>query len=165
MNPTETRELMRDIRRIREAGVTILLIEHDMGVVRGICDRVAALDHGTKIAEGSFEEVRQSPAVRRPISGGRRVVLKLTDVVTHYGPLRVLKSINLEVRAGEIVCLLGGDASGKSTTMKTVLGVVRPTAGRVEFEGDRIDGLPTEVIVRRGISLVPEARRIFARMT
>src|SRR2546430_6100742 len=49
--------------------------------------------------------------------------------------------------------------------MKTVLGVVRPTAGRVEFEGDRIDGLPTEVIVRRGISLVPEARRIFARMT
>src|SRR2546425_1285922 len=63
MNPTETRELMRDIRRIREAGVTILLIEHDMGVVRGICDRVAALDHGTKIAEGSFEEVRRSPAV------------------------------------------------------------------------------------------------------
>jgi len=63
MNPTETRELMGDIRRIREAGVTILLIEHDMGVVRGICDRVAALDHGTKIAEGSFEEVRRSPAV------------------------------------------------------------------------------------------------------
>src|SRR5437879_11775702 len=63
MNPTETRELMRDIRRIREGGVTILLIEHDMGVVRGICDRVAALDHGTKIAEGSFEEVRRNPAV------------------------------------------------------------------------------------------------------
>src|SRR2546426_5008360 len=100
----------------------------------------------------------------RPISGGGRVVLKLTDVVTHYGPLRVLKSVNLEVRAGEIVCLLGGNASGKSTTMKTVLGVVGPTAGRVDFEGDRIDGLPTEVIVRRGISLAPEARRIFARM-
>lgn len=63
MNPTETRELMRDIKRIRDRGVTILLIEHDMGVVRGICDRVAALDHGTKIAEGSFEEVRRSPAV------------------------------------------------------------------------------------------------------
>jgi ABC-type branched-subunit amino acid transport system ATPase component len=63
MNPTETRELMRDIKRIRERGVTILVIEHDMGVVRGICDRVAALDHGTKIAEGSFDEVRRSPAV------------------------------------------------------------------------------------------------------
>jgi len=92
-------------------------------------------------------------------------VLKLTDVDTHYGRLPVLKSVCLEVRVGEIVCLLGGNASGKSTTMKTILGVVRPTAGRVEFEGDRIDGLATEVIARRGISLVPEARRIFARMT
>jgi branched-chain amino acid transport system ATP-binding protein len=92
-------------------------------------------------------------------------MLKLTDVVTHYGPIRVLKSVTLEVGAGEIVCLLGGNASGKSTMMKTILGVVRPTAGRVEFEGQRIDALPTEAIVRRGISLVPEARRIFARMT
>src|SRR5207249_11718885 len=63
MNPTETRELMRDIKQIRERGVTILVIEHDMGVVRGLCDRVAALDHGTKTAEGGFEEVRRSPAV------------------------------------------------------------------------------------------------------
>jgi branched-chain amino acid transport system ATP-binding protein len=92
-------------------------------------------------------------------------MLKLTDVVTHYGPIRVLKSVTLEVGAGEIVCLLGGNASGKSTMMKTILGVVRPTTGRVEFEGQRIDALPTEAIVRRGISLVPEARRIFARMT
>jgi branched-chain amino acid transport system ATP-binding protein len=92
-------------------------------------------------------------------------VLKLSEVVTHYGPIRVLKAVDLEVRAGEIVCLLGGNASGKSTTMKTILGLVRPTAGRVEFDGRRIDGWPTEAIVRLGISLVPEARRIFARMT
>jgi branched-chain amino acid transport system ATP-binding protein len=92
-------------------------------------------------------------------------VLKLTGVVTHYGPLLVLKSVTLEVRAGEIVCLLGGNASGKSTTMKTILGLVRLTAGRVEFDSQRIDGMPTETIVRRGISLVPEARRIFTRMT
>ena len=92
-------------------------------------------------------------------------MLKLTEVVTHYGPIRVLKSVTLEVRFGEIVCLLGGNASGKSTTMKTILGVVRPSAGRVELEGRRIDGLPTEAIVRHGISLVPEARRIFGRMT
>jgi branched-chain amino acid transport system ATP-binding protein len=92
-------------------------------------------------------------------------VLKLVEVVTHYGPIRVLKSVDLEVQAGEIVCLLGGNASGKSTTMKTILGIVRPTAGRVELDGERIDRLPTEAIVRRGLSLVPEARRIFARMT
>ena len=73
--------------------------------------------------------------------------------------------MDLEVRQGEIVCLLGGNASGKSTTMKTILGIVRPRQGTVEFEGQRIDGLPTEAIVSRGISLVPEARRIFGRMT
>ena len=71
MNPTETRELMRDIQRIRDGGVTILLIEHDMGVVRGICQRVVALDHGNKIAEGPFEEVRQSPAVLEAYLGRR----------------------------------------------------------------------------------------------
>ena len=92
-------------------------------------------------------------------------MLRLSDVVTYYGALRALKGVTLEVRRGEIVCLLGGNASGKSTTMKTILGMVRPSAGRVEFEGQRIDQLPTEMVVRRGISLVPEARRIFGRMT
>jgi branched-chain amino acid transport system ATP-binding protein len=92
-------------------------------------------------------------------------VLRLAEVVTHYGPIQVLKSVDLAVEAGEIVCLLGGNASGKSTTMKTILGIVRPTSGRVELDGRRIDRLPTEAIVRRGLSLVPEARRIFARMT
>jgi branched-chain amino acid transport system ATP-binding protein len=92
-------------------------------------------------------------------------VLRLAGVVTYYGPIQILKAVDLEVRAGEIVCLLGGNASGKSTTMKTILGIVRPRHGTVEFEGRRIDGLPTEAIVSRGISLVPEARRIFGRMT
>jgi branched-chain amino acid transport system ATP-binding protein len=92
-------------------------------------------------------------------------VLRLEGVVTHYGPIRVLDHVDLEVGAGEIVCLLGGNASGKSTTMKTILGVVRPTSGRVRFDGRRIDGLPTETIVRHGISLVPESRRIFGRMS
>jgi branched-chain amino acid transport system ATP-binding protein len=92
-------------------------------------------------------------------------VLSLTRVVARYGPVRALEDVTLEVRAGEIVCLLGGNASGKSTTMKTILGVVRPSAGRIDFEGERIDGLPTEAVVRRGIALVPEARRIFGRMS
>jgi ABC-type branched-subunit amino acid transport system ATPase component len=71
MNPTETRELMRDIVRIRDRGVAILLIEHDMGLVRGICGRVVALDHGTKIAEGTFETVRDTPAVLEAYLGRR----------------------------------------------------------------------------------------------
>ncbi len=92
-------------------------------------------------------------------------MLRLTDVTAYYGSLRVLKGVTLEVHPGEIVCLLGGNASGKSTTMKTILGVVRPRGGSIEWENQRIDGLPTEAIVRRGIALVPEARRIFGRMS
>jgi branched-chain amino acid transport system ATP-binding protein len=92
-------------------------------------------------------------------------MLRLDQVVTYYGPIMALKGISLEVRKGEIVCLLGGNASGKSTTMKTILGLVRPRAGTVTFDGERLDGRQTGDIVRRGISLVPEARRIFGRMT
>jgi branched-chain amino acid transport system ATP-binding protein len=92
-------------------------------------------------------------------------MLRLNQVVAHYGPIMALKGIDLHVDRGEIVCLLGGNASGKSTTMKTILGLVRPTSGTVEFEGRMLDGLPTGKIVRQGIALVPEARRIFGRMT
>jgi branched-chain amino acid transport system ATP-binding protein len=92
-------------------------------------------------------------------------LLQLKDVVTYYGPIQALKGVSIEVREGEIVCLLGGNASGKSTTMKTILGVVRPRQGSVHFAGQRIDGLATQAIVGRGITLVPEARRLFGRMT
>lgn len=92
-------------------------------------------------------------------------MLKLTNVTTHYGPIQALDDISIEVGEKEVVCLLGGNASGKSTTMKTILGIVKPTTGRVEFMGDRIDGLSTHKIVRKGISPVPEARRIFPRLT
>ena len=92
-------------------------------------------------------------------------MLRLNQVVTHYGPIMALKGIDLHVDRGEIVCLLGGNASGKSTTLKSILGLVRPTSGTVEFEGRILDGLPTGKIVRQGIALVPEARRIFGRMT
>jgi ABC-type branched-subunit amino acid transport system ATPase component len=71
MNPTETAELSRDIRAIRERGVTVLLIEHDMGLVHGVSDRVIALDYGTKIAEGRFEDVRENPAVLEAYLGRR----------------------------------------------------------------------------------------------
>jgi branched-chain amino acid transport system ATP-binding protein len=92
-------------------------------------------------------------------------MLKLSNLVTFYGQMMALKGVSLEFNKCEIVCLLGGNASGKSTTMKTILGLVRPREGSVEFEGERIDKLATGEIVKRGISLVPEGRRIFGRMT
>ena len=92
-------------------------------------------------------------------------LLEFRSVNTHYGDLHVLKDVDYRIGAGEIVCLLGGNASGKSTTMKTIMGVVRPTTGAVFFDGAPIDRLPTSTRVQRGISPVLEARRLFPRMT
>lgn len=92
-------------------------------------------------------------------------MLKLEKVQTHYGRIEILKFIDLEVNEGEIVCLLGGNASGKSTTMKTILGIVKPTSGTVEFEGEVINNVPTAQRIRLGISTVPENRRLFPRLT
>jgi branched-chain amino acid transport system ATP-binding protein len=92
-------------------------------------------------------------------------MLSLKAVSAHYGPLPALHDIDLEVHQGEIVCLLGGNASGKTTTMKTIVGLIKPISGEVIFEGDTLNALPTRARVRRGISLVPEGRGIFVRMT
>jgi branched-chain amino acid transport system ATP-binding protein len=104
-----------------------------------------------------------------PISDARSPprppILEFKDVDTFYGELHVLKRVNYRVEEGAIVCLLGGNASGKSTTMKTILGLVRPAAGTVFYAGEVINGLSTADRVKRGIAPVPEARRLFPRMT
>jgi len=92
-------------------------------------------------------------------------LLEFRDVDTYYGELHVLKGVNYRVGEGEIVCLLGGNASGKSTTMKTILGIVRPARGTILYRGESIEALPTAARVKRGIAPVPEARRLFPRMT
>ena len=92
-------------------------------------------------------------------------LLVVDTVDVYYGAVHALHEVSLVVRTGELVCLLGGNASGKSTTMKTILGLVKPRSGTISFGGERIDGLKTSQIVRRGIASVPEARRIFPRMT
>ncbi len=92
-------------------------------------------------------------------------ILEFKHVNTHYGDLHVLKDVNYVIHKGEIVSLLGGNACGKSTTMKTIMGVVRPTTGTVLFDGQPIDRLPTSTRVQRGICPVLEARRLFPRMT
>ncbi|GAC1432236.1 MAG: ABC transporter ATP-binding protein [Ktedonobacteraceae bacterium] len=92
-------------------------------------------------------------------------VLQLNDVNTYYGPSHVLQNVSLEVNKGEIVCLLGANAAGKTTTMKTIFGLVHPKSGTVQFEGNLIQNKLTGDIVTSGLALVPEARRIFPRMT
>jgi len=92
-------------------------------------------------------------------------LLEFRGVDTHYGDLHVLKSVDYRIDAGEIVCLLGGNASGKSTTMKTIMGVVVPTSGDIRFDGKSLAGVSVAERVRRGIAPVLEARRLFPRMT
>jgi branched-chain amino acid transport system ATP-binding protein len=92
-------------------------------------------------------------------------LLTLDGINSFYGPVQVHFDLALAVPEGEIVCLLGGNASGKSTTMKTVLGLHQPSSGSVHFAGANITGLPTPQIIRRGIASVPEARRLFPAMT
>jgi branched-chain amino acid transport system ATP-binding protein len=92
-------------------------------------------------------------------------LLEFRAVDTHYGDLHVLKSVDYRIAAGEIVCLLGGNASGKSTTMKAIMGSVAPSRGDILYEGHSLRGVSTAERVRRGIAPVLEARRLFPRMT
>ncbi|HTN42599.1 MAG TPA: ABC transporter ATP-binding protein [Nitrospiria bacterium] len=92
-------------------------------------------------------------------------VLKLEDVHTWYGPIEAIKGISLEVKESEIVALIGANGAGKSTTLMTISGALAPRQGRIKFLDQNIAGLPTHEIVGRGISQVPEGRRIFPRLT
>ncbi len=92
-------------------------------------------------------------------------LLHLDHVTTYYAQMRILEGISLQVGEGELVCLLGGNASGKSTTLKTILGVVRPRAGRVLLAGEDVTTWPVPMRISRGIAIVPENRRLFGGMT
>ena len=108
------------------------------------------------------------PGTPRPAPAGD-ALLELRDVESGYGPVRVLHGVSLYINKGEIVCLLGSNAAGKTTTLKTILGLVKANEGEIILRADgaeeRIDDLRTTEIVSRGITMVPEGRRLFARMS
>lgn len=92
-------------------------------------------------------------------------MLKLKNVHTRYGTMEILKNINISVQKGQLVCLLGGNASGKSTTMKAILGIVKPFKGKVIFDGNDMRGVPTAQRIKFGLATVPENRRLFPKLT
>ena len=109
-----------------------------------------------------FSSTTSTQGVARETSSA---MLRLDNVNTFYGPSQILHDVSLEVYPGEIVCLLGANAAGKTTTMKTIFGLVRPRKGSVLFENRPIERKLPGDIVRSGLALVPEARRIFSRMS
>ena len=92
-------------------------------------------------------------------------MLELHGVHAHYGSAHVLHGVDLQVHAGQIVCLIGRNGAGKSTTLKTIMGVVKPSDGAITFRGERIDGTATHVIAGRGLAWVPEDRRVFGSLS
>jgi len=190
MNPTETREVLDQIAQLRREGLTVLLIEHKLDLVMTLSDHIVVLDNGRVIATGKPAVVQRDRAVieaylgRTPESRGRSAresaspprrgesrvgtpphLLEMRAVNAFYGPMRALADVSLHVDAGEIVCLLGGNASGKSTTMKTILGLLAPARGSVSIDGVDATALSTSQRIRRGFASVPEARRVFTAMS
>ena len=187
MNGAERSALIERIATIRDSGITVLLVEHDIELVMGLSDVVAVLDHGSLIARGTPEEVREDPAVikaylgvRRPDAASASVaaaadrgapavapthdappLLSVEDVRTAYGPIEALHGVSLVVPQGQIVAVLGANGAGKSTLLYTISGVLRPTGGSIMFAGEDIARVPAPKIAGRGICQVPEGRHIF----
>ncbi len=93
------------------------------------------------------------------------MMLDVDDIEVRYGAIRALKGVSFQVKTGEIVALLGANGAGKTTTQKTVSGMLRPSLGSINYEGERIDGIPAHELISLGICHVPEGRHVFPRMT
>ena len=174
------------LRRIAQAGIGVLLVEHDMALVMDISDQVVVLDAGQRLAAGSPAAIQQDPAVRKAYLGDGELfqgtrqpasaaaanedvsppeVLHVTGLVTGYGAEPVLRGIDLHVRRGEMVALLGANGAGKSTLMRALAGLHRPLRGAITLDGEDITTLGAEQIVARGLVLVPEGRQVFPELS
>ena len=176
MNPQESTELMRFIRHIRdEFDLTILLIEHDMKVVMGVCQYIWVLEYGQLIAEGDPDAIRNNPRVIEASERTSATMLEIKDLHVHYGGIHAVQGVSMHIPQGRIVTLIGANGAGKSSVIRSISGLVKDTKGEVLFtpaardgSGPRTEqllGKSPEDIIRRGISVSPEGRRILPHLT
>ncbi|WP_332745863.1 branched-chain amino acid ABC transporter ATP-binding protein/permease [Hydrogenophaga sp.] len=168
------------LQRIADAGLTVLLVEHDMPLVMDISHQVVVLDAGVRLAVGTPVEVQADPAVQlaylgealettasipRDTNANRPEMLGVGSLVAGYGAEPVLHGIDLQVRCGEVVALLGANGAGKSTLMKALAGLHRPVQGGIHLEGRELMNMGAEQVVAQGVVLVPEGRQVFPELS
>ena len=183
LNTKETLDVDALVRKVADSGVTVVLVEHDMKMVMNLSDRILVLDYGKKLAEGTGDEVRRNPdviaaylgiqapqedsapALSLPQTKPADVLLRVSGMESCYGRIKALKGINLEVRRGETVALVGANGAGKTTFLRTLSGVQPMSAGSIHFEGEDISAVRSDQRMRRGICQSPEGRQVFGPLT
>lgn len=178
LSTEDKKQLATLLRRISAAGISVVVVEHDMTLVMDICDQLVVLDAGRRLAIGTPIEIQNDPAVRQAYLGDAEMgnqdianrvhrvvtgeeVLGVGNLVTGYGAEPVLQGIDIQVKRGEMVALLGANGAGKSTLMRALAGLHRPVSGGIHFEGTELGKLSADAIVAKGLVLVPEGRQVF----
>jgi len=174
------RERITELIRGLTKHMAVLLVEHDIDRVFAIADKITVMNEGKVLVEGDADTVRTHPEVQRVYIGGGKPhaaarepgreaagapILRVESINTFYGKSHILHDVSLEVRAKEVVALLGRNGAGKSSTLKSILGIVAPRSGSVELEGRTVGGMSPEQIARLGVGLVPQGRRLFSGLT
>ncbi|HVB89457.1 MAG TPA: ATP-binding cassette domain-containing protein [Beijerinckiaceae bacterium] len=182
---SEITELIELIKSVSAPDNAIVIVEHVIRIVKECCGRLAVLNFGKMFAEGPTAEVLSSDDVAAVYLGasntaGARVLetsppletaqsspplLEITGLSAGYGQIKVLSGLNLAIRPGEAVAILGANGAGKTTLANVISGAIAPSAGVIEFSGQAITGLPSHQIARLGIAHCMEGRRIFSPLS
>jgi ABC-type branched-subunit amino acid transport system ATPase component/ABC-type branched-subunit amino acid transport system permease subunit len=180
LNLSDKQLLAKLLRRIADAGVAVVLIEHDMSLVMGISDHIAVLDAGRGIAQGRPEAVRNDKAVVAAYLGGAHFdtraraagwqpqgaeQLAVMNLGAGYGAVAVLHDVDVALRPGEIVAVLGANGAGKSTLMRALSGLLRPVSGTILLAGGDITSYAAHQVAGKGLVLVPEGRQVFPELS
>ncbi|WP_415066454.1 ATP-binding cassette domain-containing protein [Polynucleobacter necessarius] len=144
-------------------GRTILMVEHNMKAVSSIADRITVLQRGPVLAEGSYQEVSNNPLVIEAYMS--TMALEVKNLESWYGESHILHGVNFVVRDGEVVTLLGRNGAGRSTILKTILGLTSKRTGSVQVYGTETISMSTYKIARLGVGFCPEERGIFASLS